>query len=115
MSLPDITARLKTAARDANRDPAGVTLIAISKVQPEDRVVSVLDAGQRVFGENRVQEAQGRWTPLTASYENIDLHLVGPLQSNKVKPAFDLFSTIHSLDRAKLARRMADEAQARGH
>lgn len=105
---------MQDAARQAGRDPAGIHLIAVSKVQPEDRVVAVLDQGQRLFGENRVQEAQSRWTPLLERFPDAIVHLIGPLQSNKVKPAFDLFAAIHSVDREKLARKIADEAQARG-
>jgi pyridoxal phosphate enzyme (YggS family) len=88
--------------------------VAVSKVQPEARVRAVLDAGQRVFGENRVQEAEGRWPPLMASYPGIELHLVGPLQSNKLARALELFSAVHSLDRASLAGKLARAVQARG-
>jgi len=114
MSLSEITSRLDTAAQQADRNPAEIKLLAISKVQPEVRVRVVLDQGHRVFGENRVQEAQSRWMPLKENYEGIELHLVGPLQSNKVKPALDLFDAIHSLDRMKLARKLASEVQSRG-
>ncbi len=115
MALSEIKVRIEKAARDAGRNPDDVCLLAVSKVQPEERVISVLDQGHRVFGENRVQEAEGRWTPLKPLYDGIDLHLIGPLQSNKVKPAFALFDAIHSVDRPKLARKIADEAQAQGH
>lgn len=114
MSLELIASRMQDAARNAGRDPADIHLIAVSKVQPEERVLSVLDQGHRLYGENRVQEAQGRWTPLRERFPDAIVHLIGPLQSNKVKPAFDLFAAIHSVDRAKLARKIADEAQARG-
>ena len=114
MTLQDITYRIAKAAKAAGRRAEDVHLIAVSKVQPEDRVRAVLDGGHRLFGENRVQEAQERWGVLGPDYEGVDLHLLGPLQSNKVRPALDLFSTIHSLDRPKLARKIADEAQARG-
>ena len=114
MPLPDIRARIDAAAIKAGRAPADVKLIAVSKVQPENRVRAVLTEGHRLFGENRVQEAQDRWPPFQAEFSGINLHLIGPLQSNKVKPALDLFSKIHSLDRPKLARKIADEAQMRG-
>ncbi len=114
MSLTEITTRIHAAAEQAGRDPASVTLIAVSKVQPEDRVASVLSQGHRVFGENRVQEASGRWPPFLDQFDDIDLHLIGPLQTNKLRQAVELFGTIQTLDRPKLARRLADLAQERG-
>lgn len=114
MPLAEITDRIHKAEAAAGRPQGSTTLIAISKVQPLDRVTAVLDEGHRVFGENRVQEATGRWTPLLDQYDGLDLHLVGPLQSNKLRPAVELFGTIHSLDREKLARKLADLAQERG-
>jgi len=112
--LTDITARIERAVRAANRDPASVRLIAVSKVQPLARIEAILDEGHRLFGENRVQEAQGKWPDLRERYGEIDLHLIGPLQTNKVKPAMDLFDTIQSLDRNRLAVKIATEAQERG-
>ncbi|MFD1156463.1 YggS family pyridoxal phosphate-dependent enzyme [Roseovarius aestuarii] len=112
MSLSNITARIRKAETDAGRDPGSVTLIAVSKVQPNERVQSVLEAGHRCFGENRVQEAAGKWPDFRESYDEIDLHLIGPLQTNKARQAFELFQTIHSVDRPKLAKtiaRLADE------
>ncbi|GAB1378358.1 YggS family pyridoxal phosphate-dependent enzyme [Pararhodobacter aggregans] len=112
MSLQSITERLHAAERRAGRTPRSVTLIAVSKVQPADRVEAVLAAGQRIFGENRVQEAQGRWPDFQARYEGISLHLIGPLQSNKARAAMGMFDAIHSVDRVKLAEtlaRLADE------
>ncbi len=106
--LDDIRARIDAAAREAGRDPADVTLIAISKVQPLERVEAVLDAGHRIFGENRVQEAAGKWPAFRERYPGVELHLVGPLQTNKVRQALDLFDAIHSVDREKLARKLAD-------
>lgn len=106
--LHDIRARIDKAAREAGRDPAEVTLVAISKVQPLDRVEGVLQAGHRVFGENRVQEAAGKWPDFRERYFDVELHLVGPLQTNKVRQALDLFDAIHSVDREKLARKLAD-------
>jgi hypothetical protein len=114
MSLPDITARMAAAARASGRDPAAITLIAVSKVQPLDRVVAVLDAGHRVYGENYVQEAAAKWPDLRARYAGTVVHMIGPLQSNKAKLAMDLFDAIHSVDRPSLAERLARLAQDRG-
>jgi len=115
MPLSDVTAAIAKAEADAGRAPGSVRLIAVSKVQPEARVRAVLDQGHRLFGENRVQEAAGKWPAFRADYDGIDLHLIGPLQSNKARQAFDLFDAIHTLDRPKLARRFADLAQEMGH
>ena len=112
--LADITARIAAAAEKAGRDPAEIDLIAVSKVQPLARVEAVLDAGHRLFGENRVQEAQGKWPALRERYGEIGLHLIGPLQTNKVRAAMDLFDAIQTLDRTRLAVKIATEAQARG-
>ncbi|UPH72069.1 YggS family pyridoxal phosphate-dependent enzyme [Abyssibius alkaniclasticus] len=114
MGLDDVLARVAQAAEAAGRDPAEITLIAVSKVQPNARVKAVLQAGHRVFGENKVQEAQGKWPDFRAAFAGVELHLLGPLQTNKIKPALELFDVIHSLDRDKLARKLADAAQARG-
>ncbi len=115
MSLADITARVDAAISAAGRSPGCVTLIAVSKTQPNERVEDVLREGHRVFGENRVQEAAGKWPEFRETYENVDLHLIGPLQSNKVRQAFDLFQTIHSVDRPKLANAIARIADELGH
>jgi len=114
MSLTDITARMGTAIAAAGRNPADVTLIAVSKVQPPDRVEAVLQRGHRIYGENRVQEAAGRWPPFQERFSDISLHLIGPLQSNKARQAVEMFDAIHTLDRPKLAKRFADLAQERG-
>lgn len=114
MSLQEITTRIAAAEKAAGRAPGSVTLIAVSKVQPPERIAAVLDQGQRVFGENRVQEAAGRWPALIETFPDIDLHLIGPLQTNKARAAVDLFPTIHSLDRPKLAAALARLAQERG-
>lgn len=114
MGLADIRSRIARALEAARRPPDAVTLIAVSKVQPEARVRAALDEGQRVFGENRVQEAGERWPPLREEYEGIRLHLIGPLQTNKVNRALELFEAIHSLDRDGLARKLAAGVQARG-
>ena len=114
MALAEITARTEAAARRAGRDPADVTLIAVSKMQPEERVRAVLDSGHRVFGENRVQEAQSRWDPLRAAYPDVRLHIIGPLQTNKARAAMQMADAIHTLDRPKLAQTMARIAQEEG-
>lgn len=111
MGLNDITARIAKAAKDADRDSSDITLIAVSKVQPNERVEAVLQEGQRSFGENRVQEAAGKWPDFRKSFDGIDLHLIGPLQSNKARQAFELFDAIHTLDRPKLATTFARLAQ----
>ncbi|MDO5619975.1 MAG: YggS family pyridoxal phosphate-dependent enzyme [Paracoccus sp. (in: a-proteobacteria)] len=107
MGVLDIQARIRAACEQAGRDPETVTLIAVSKVQPDDRVLAVLDAGQRVFGENYVQEAQGKWPGWRVSYPGVSLHMIGPLQSNKARVAVGLFDAIHTLDRMSLARKLA--------
>lgn len=112
MSLTEITSRLTKAATDAGRNPEDVTLIAVSKMQPDARVREVLEQGHRVFGENRVQEAAGKWPAFREDFDGIDLHIIGPLQSNKVRQAMELAQAIHSVDRPKLAKaiaRIADE------
>jgi pyridoxal phosphate enzyme (YggS family) len=106
--LAEIKVRIAEAARAVGRDPDSVTLVAVSKVQPTERIEAVLEQGQRVFGENRVQEAQGRWPALRDRFPGIELHLIGPLQTNKVRAAVDLFDVIESVDRPKLARKLAD-------
>src|SRR5579885_926686 len=100
---------IAAACRDARRDPAGVTLVAISKTFGAEAIEPVIGAGQRVFGENRVQEAKAKWPPLLARHDGIALHLVGPLQSNKARDAVALFDAIHSLDRDSLAAALAKE------
>ncbi len=114
MALIDITTRLDTAARAHGRDPDAITLVAVSKVQAPERVEAVLLQGHRVYGENRVQEAATRWPGFQARYDGIDLHLIGPLQTNKARQAVEMFSTIHTLDRPKLATTLARLAQERG-
>ena len=114
MSLEEITTRLRAAEKEAGRDPGSVHLIAISKVQPNARVEAVLEQGHREFGENRVQEAQGKWPGFMQRFDGVILHLVGPLQTNKARAAVELFDAIHSVDRPKLARTLARLAQERG-
>ncbi len=115
MSLQDIKTRIAAAEQDAGRPAGSVSLIAVSKVQPDARVTAVLDEGHRVFGENRVQEAAGKWPGFRESYDDVELHLIGPLQTNKTRQAFELFDTIHSVDRPKLAKTIARIAQEEGH
>lgn len=114
MSLHDITTRIEKAEKDAGRAPGSVTLIAVSKVQPNARVQDVLEQGHRCFGENRVQEAEGKWPEFKQHFDGIDLHLIGPLQSNKARAAMALFDAIHIVDRPKLATTLARLAQELG-
>lgn len=109
-----IVARIADAAQSVGRDPAGVTLIAVSKTFSAEEILPVIEAGQRVFGENRVQEAQGKWPELCARFPDLELHLIGPLQSNKTKEAVALFDAIHSIDRPKIAKAIADEMAKQG-
>ena len=102
------------ACRDAGRDPATVTLVAISKTFGADAIEPVIAAGQRVFGENRVQEAKAKWPALLARHPGLELHLVGPLQSNKAKDAVGLFDAVHSVDRESLAVALAKEIGRQG-
>lgn len=111
-ALADIRARLAAAARNANRDPASVNLIAVSKTFGQEHIRPVLDAGHRLFGENRVQEAKAKWPELREQFPETELHLIGPLQSNKTREAVALFDAIHTVDRPKIARAIAEE-QAR--
>ncbi len=115
MSLTEIQTRIAKAEADADRAPGSVKLIAVSKVQPESRVRSVLEQGHRLFGENRVQEAAGKWPAFRESFPDTQVHLIGPLQTNKTRAAFELFQAIHSVDRPKLAKSIARIAQEDGH
>lgn len=110
-SVQAIRDRIARAAQAAGRDAGDITLIAVSKTQPEDRVSAVLAQGQRVFGENRVQEAAARWS---ARREGLELHLIGPLQTNKARAAVGLFDVIHTVDRARLVTTLARLARERG-
>ncbi|MGR3321765.1 MAG: YggS family pyridoxal phosphate-dependent enzyme [Pseudooceanicola sp.] len=114
MSLTEIRDRIAKAESDAGRPAGSVKLIAVSKMQPDDRVVAVLEEGHRVFGENRVQEAAGKWPGFREKYDGIELHIIGPLQSNKVRQAMELADAIHSVDRPKLARAIARIAEETG-
>jgi len=115
MGLTDIENRIRAAELKAGRAPGSVALIAVSKVQPLERVEAVLEAGHRLFGENRVQEAAGKWPAFRERFPGTEVHLIGPLQSNKARQAFGLFEAIHSLDRPKLATAIARLAQEVGH
>jgi pyridoxal phosphate enzyme (YggS family) len=107
--LAAVRAEIVRACRDAGRDPAGVTLVVVSKTFGADAIEPVIAAGQRVFGENRVQEAKAKWPQLRARFGDLELHLVGSLQSNKAREAVALFDAIHSVDRASLAAALAKE------
>ena len=107
--LATVKANIAEAEREAGRDAGSVTLVAVSKTFDADAIAPVIQAGQRVFGENRVQEAQAKWPELKARYGGIELHLIGPLQSNKAKDAVALFDVIESVDREKIAKALADE------
>jgi PLP dependent protein len=109
--ITGVREQIAAACRDAGRDPATVTLVAVSKTFGADAIEPVIAAGQRVFGENRVQEAKAKWPPLIARHGagGLELHLVGPLQSNKAKEAVALFDAIHSVDRPSLAEALAKE------
>ncbi len=112
--LADIQQRIAAAAKGQGRDPGSVTLIAVSKTFEADAIRPVIAAGQRHFGENRVQEAQAKWPALREENPGIILHLIGPLQSNKAKEAVALFDAIHSIDREKIARAVAAEMKKQG-
>ena len=114
MSLHLITQRIRDAEAKAGRLAGSVQLIAVSKVQPNARVREVLAAGHLVFGENYVQEAQGKWPDFRAEFPSVSVHMIGPLQTNKAKVAVELFDAIHTLDRPSLADKLAKLAQARG-
>lgn len=114
MSLDQILRRVAAAEATAGRSAGSVQLIAVSKVQPLDRVVAVLEAGHRVFGENYVQEAAGKWPDLRARFGALQVHMIGPLQTNKAKAAFDLFEAIHTVDRPSLAEKLARLTQDKG-
>ncbi len=113
-NIEDIQKKIAAAAIAAQRKSEDIRLMAVSKKQPLDRVISALDAGQRIFGENRIQEAQERWAPLKSKYSDIELHLIGSLQTNKVKDAVGLFDVIQTLDRDKLAEKLASEMGEQG-
>jgi len=112
--LKDVQARIADAERRAKRAPGAVSLVAVSKTFDAEEIRPVIAAGQRVFGENRVQESQGKWPALKEEFTDIELHLIGPLQSNKVADAVALFDVIETVDREKIARALAEEMRKQG-
>src|SRR5450631_502286 len=112
--LAAVRAEIARACKDAGRDPAEVTLVAVSKTHQAEAIEPVIAAGQRVFGENRVQEAKAKWPPLLGKQAGIELHLIGPLQSNKAKEAVALFDAIHTVDRPSLCEALAKEIARQG-
>jgi pyridoxal phosphate enzyme (YggS family) len=113
-ALMQVQESIRRAASDIGRDPASITLVAVSKTFPSDAIEPVLAAGQRVFGENYVQEAKAKWPALRERYPDVELHMIGPLQSNKAKEAVELFEAIHTLDRPSLAEALAKEIAKQG-
>lgn len=113
-ALRNVLDEIASAALAAGRQPQDVNLVAVSKTFDPEDIRPVLDAGHRVFGENRVQEAQGKWPQLRADYAGVELHLIGPLQSNKARDAVALFDAIHSIDRPKIAEAVARESAQQG-
>jgi pyridoxal phosphate enzyme (YggS family) len=107
--LAEVEHRIAAAARSSGRDPDNVHLIAVSKTFTATDILPVIEAGQRIFGENRVQEAKAKWPVLRQRFPDLELHLIGPLQSNKAKDAVELFDAIHSIDRPKIAQAVAAE------
>ena len=114
MSLTEIRTRFEAAIAASGRAAGSVTLLAVSKLQPDAKVLQALQAGQRSFGENYVQEAAAKWPAFRAQFPDAKVHMIGPLQTNKAKQAVELFDAIHTLDRASLAEKLAKLAQARG-
>ncbi|MDV7339860.1 YggS family pyridoxal phosphate-dependent enzyme [Terasakiella sp. A23] len=113
-NLAQVKDSIAEAATQASRQPTDIDLVAVSKVHPAETVREALVAGQRVFGENRVQEAQGKWPALKEEFDGVQLHLIGSLQTNKVKDAVALFDVIETVDRPKLARAIAKEQEKQG-
>ena len=114
MTLEVIQSKIKKAEESANKIIGSTKLLAVSKVQPNERVLNVLEQGHQIFGENKVQEALSKWPMFREKFPNAKVHLIGPLQSNKVKQAIELFDAIHTLDRLKLAQKLSNEVQAQG-
>ena len=114
MTLSVINSKIKEAEKSSGRTIGSTQLLAVSKVQPNERVLNVLCQGHRIFGENKVQESQQKWPVFRESFPNAAVHLIGPLQTNKVKQAIGLFDAIHTLDRLKLANKLAAEIQLQG-
>lgn len=112
--LAAVAAAVARSARDVGRDPAAVSLVAVSKTHPADVIAPALDAGHRVFGENRVQETKGKWPELRERFPGVELHLIGPLQSNKAREAVELFDVVETVDRPKIAEALAAEIARAG-
>ncbi len=113
-ALDSVRQRIAAAAREVGRDPGSVRLLAVSKTFGPEAIVPVIEAGHRLFGENRVQEAAAKWPALRANTPDLELHLIGPLQSNKAREAVKLFDAIHTVDRPKIARVLAKEMSQQG-
>lgn len=113
-NLTSVQARIAAAAQSARRDPSSVHLVAVTKTFDAEHIVPVLEAGHRMFGENRVQEAKAKWPMLRQRFPGIELHLIGPLQSNKAREAVELFDVIHTIDRPKIAQAVAHEMERQG-
>ena len=114
MTLSAINYKIEQAEKSAGRATGSTQLLAVSKVQPNERVLNVLEQGHLVYGENKVQEAHSKWPMFRENFSNVKVHLIGPLQSNKVKQAVSLFDAIHTVDRLKLAQKLSNEIQAQG-
>ena len=114
MSLKEVKNQVRQAEIEFSRVVGSINLIAVSKVQPNERIEAVLEQGHRIFGENRIQEAQSKWPDFKEQFEGIELHIIGPLQTNKTRAAMELADCIHTLDRTKLATTMARIAQELG-
>ena len=114
MSLSDIKNKVQQTEKKFSKTIGNTKIIAVSKVQPIDRIEAVLQSGHRIFGENRIQEAQSKWPEFKQQYDNVELHIIGPLQSNKTRAAMELADSIHTVDRLKLAKNMARIAQEIG-
>ncbi len=114
MTLGVINLKIEAAEKSSGRAIGSTQLIAVSKVQPNERVLNVLNQGHTIFGENKVQEAHGKWPMFRKKFSSSKIHLIGPLQSNKVKQAIELFDAIHTLDRLKLAQKLSNEIQTQG-
>ena len=114
MTLSIINTKIKNAEKSAGKIIGSTQLLAVSKLQPNSRVLNVLEQGHQLFGENKVQETQGKWPMFRKKFSNTKVHLIGPLQSNKVKQAVELYDAIHTLDRLKLAYKLSNEVQSQG-
>jgi len=114
MTLSIINTKIKNAEKSAGKIIGSTQLLAVSKLQPNSKVLNVLEQGHQLFGENKVQETQGKWPMFRKNFSNTKVHLIGPLQSNKVKQAVELYDAIHTLDRLKLAYKLSNEVQSQG-